>query len=775
MNKKFSKAKKSKYFEEMMRSYIIIICMFTLLVCAVYLFLSGAAEKTRRENYIKANLETQAYQLETKFDQCNRFLNRICSENEFISYAAALKKSGGEAQTEATVLHKRIQKDNMLTDSIGMNLAVISPDYNYVIQNGTKNIKNFLKDINISETNFKSIVLSFEKSAYDTNMFFSFGDNILVVKHYTKTDAAPLYVAGIFSVSNLFYSTEKSDFSNGAACILYNDRFFAGTETEDYEVDEIFKNVKFKKNKNGNYINTLNKGAMRIFYSEESSQSGLRYAYVAKKKNLDRVDLSSVFMVLIILFFLLTAGFYVSKRLAKQLYVPINNMLNMITDYIDISDENDSDAYDEIGYLGRKITSIMNDNENFKESAAVNKIILKERFLEKLIHGYYVNQDTEKLFKSNGIEHLAGGARVVIAQPLIKETENGEYFSKNQIAEITKLISIEFEKEISKSVPCEIAEIDFYTFAVIMPVADDLKAKKIISDVLESSSHGIEIIAAIGDFCYDITDIGDSYETASVLINTHLINPSKNIFTPQDTTLLNREWYFYPLETEKNLINSIIAGKRDDSEKILKHILKTNLIDNPISDNAKTEFQFAIVSTVKRILQQLEKTESEIFPEGSILYLELKSCRDNMELCNKIMYIFNEISNRVQKEHKERANNTYTEIMNFINRHYTEDISLQDIANNFDISVTYAGKLISSHLNIGFKSYINSLRIARAKEILLQQPQTKISALPEMLGYNNSVTFLRVFKKYEGVSPSEFIRLNAENDKSDHSEENKNV
>ena len=129
------------------------------------------------------------------------------------------------------------------------------------------------------------------------------------------------------------------------------------------------------------------------------------------------------------------------------------------------------------------------------------------------------------------------------------------------------------------------------------------------------------------------------------------------------------------------------------------------------------------------------------------------------------MYIFTEISNRVQKEHKDRANNTYTEIMNFISEHFTEDISLQDIANEFDISVTYAGKLISSHLNIGFKSYLNSLRINRAKEILLSQPQIKISALPEMLGYNNSVTFLRVFKKYEGISPSEFIKLNTENNK----------
>lgn len=765
MKKKFSKAKKSKYFEEMMRSYVIIICMFTLLVCAVYLFLSGMAEKTRRENYIKANLENQASQLEAKFDQCNRFLYRICSENEFISYAAALKKSGGEAQTEATFLHKKIQKDIMLTDSIGMNLAIISPDYDCVIQNGTKNIKNFLKDINVSESDFESISNSFKKSAYDTNIIFSFGDNMFIVKKYKKADAAPLYVAGIFSVSNLFYSTAKSDFSNGAVCLLYNDKFFSGVKTEDYKTDEIFKNIHFKKNKTGNYINTLSKGSIRIFYSEESSQSGLRYAYIAKKKNLDYVDSSSVFIVLIILFGLLTTGFYVSKQLAKKMYLPINNILTMITGYIDTPGESDSEAYDEIGYLRKKITSIMADNENFKESAAINKAILKERFLEKLIHGYYINQDIKKLFETNGVEYLAEGARVVIVQPLVKETDGGEFFSKKQISEITKLISVEFKKEISKSAPCEITEIDFYTFAVIMPVKDDIKAKKIISDVFDNSGHGIEIIAAIGGFCCDITDLVDSYETASVLINTHLINPSKNIFTPQDTTLLNREWYFYPLETEKNLINSIIAGKRDDSEKILKHILKTNLIDNPISDNAKTEFQFAIVSTVKRILQQLEKTESEVFSEGSILYLELKSCGDNTDLCNKIMYIFTEISNRVQKEHKDRANNTYTEIMNFISGHFTEDISLQDIANEFDISVTYAGKLISSHLNIGFKSYLNSLRINRAKEILLSQPQIKISALPEMLGYNNSVTFLRVFKKYEGISPSEFIKLNTENSK----------
>lgn len=756
---KGSKTRNRKFFEEMVRSYITIICVFTIAVCVVYLFLNGRTEKLRHENLIKSNLEKQVTQIENKFDQCNRFLNRICLEKTFISYAAAVDRRSDNVQSEATILCKSINHDSLLTDSIGMSLAIISADSDMVIHNGTKSMKSFLNDISVDNEDFEQIFLAFRKNIYAANMFFSFGDNILIVKEYKKNISRPLYILGIFSVSEFFDATKSFNSKDDALCLLRNDKLFAGIKLSSYKIDDIMQNITFKKNKTGNYVNIIKKGSVRLFYTEESSQSGIRYIYLSKQKSFNYISLFSVFCVIAILFGLLAIGFFMSMQLAKKMYLPINNILKIFTGSIDEFDDDNQVAYNEITYLERRITSIMADNKNFKKSAEINKTILKELFFEKLIHGHYTEQNADSFFSDNNVEYLLNGARIVIIQPAFKESNPDEYFAREQLAKIFKSLAAETKKELSELTPCETVDLDFTRFAVILPIEDDLQAKELVASVFGKPRHGMEIIASIGAFCSDILRLNESYEAASDLLSMHIIDPRKNIFTTWDTATTKKDWYYYPIETEKNLINNIIAGKCEEAEKILIRILKNNIIENSISQNAKREFQFAIVSTVKRILQQLEKTEDEIFSEGTILYLELKGCQNNTELYNKIMYIFGTISDNVSRERKDRASSAYNEIMDYISTHYTEDISLQDIATEFDISVTYAGKLISNHLNIGFKSYINSLRIKRAKEILLSQPQIRISEIPEMLGYNNSVTFLRVFKKHEGISPSEFIKI----------------
>ena len=57
-----------------------------------------------------------------------------------------------------------------------------------------------------------------------------------------------------------------------------------------------------------------------------------------------------------------------------------------------------------------------------------------------------------------------------------------------------------------------------------------------------------------------------------------------------------------------------------------------------------------------------------------------------------------------------------------------------------------------------FKYYLNEIRIERAKNIMRQNPEVMIKDVAEQVGYNNTVTFNRLFKKYEGISPSQYMK-----------------
>lgn len=65
---------------------------------------------------------------------------------------------------------------------------------------------------------------------------------------------------------------------------------------------------------------------------------------------------------------------------------------------------------------------------------------------------------------------------------------------------------------------------------------------------------------------------------------------------------------------------------------------------------------------------------------------------------------------------------------------------------------------------ITFKEYINTLRIEKAKQILLENPDITVLELAKQVGYNRSETFYRVFKSIEGDTPKGYLsRQKADN------------
>ena len=93
--------------------------------------------------------------------------------------------------------------------------------------------------------------------------------------------------------------------------------------------------------------------------------------------------------------------------------------------------------------------------------------------------------------------------------------------------------------------------------------------------------------------------------------------------------------------------------------------------------------------------------------------------------------------------------------MQYIEDHYNEKITLQDVADNVYVSQWHLSKLISKNTNQSFSDIINSVRIKKAKE-LLRDPALKIWEISEMVGFSDASHFSRIFKKYENISANEY-------------------
>ena len=93
-------------------------------------------------------------------------------------------------------------------------------------------------------------------------------------------------------------------------------------------------------------------------------------------------------------------------------------------------------------------------------------------------------------------------------------------------------------------------------------------------------------------------------------------------------------------------------------------------------------------------------------------------------------------------------------------------LTLSDELRKKEIRELYNGKeLIRVNLDqlarYRFSDYVNKVRIERAKE-LLKKVDYKIYDIAEEVGYKNSKYFIKIFKKYEKISPNEYKLKNIE-------------
>lgn len=112
-----------------------------------------------------------------------------------------------------------------------------------------------------------------------------------------------------------------------------------------------------------------------------------------------------------------------------------------------------------------------------------------------------------------------------------------------------------------------------------------------------------------------------------------------------------------------------------------------------------------------------------------------------------------EITNAAMK--KRILGKEVSEALQYIQCNYTRNISLMQVAKHVKLSPNYLGNLFRKELGMNYIEYLNKLRIAKAKNLLLGT-HLKSYEIAEKVGFAESTYFCKVFKKMAGMSPDEF-------------------
>jgi len=120
--------------------------------------------------------------------------------------------------------------------------------------------------------------------------------------------------------------------------------------------------------------------------------------------------------------------------------------------------------------------------------------------------------------------------------------------------------------------------------------------------------------------------------------------------------------------------------------------------------------------------------------------------------------IFEKLLNKSKGNNREETGNAECKIkqaQRFIKRNYNEQIALRDIAKEIFLSPKYLSRIFKERTGSSFNEYKLSLRIRAAKKLLIKHGYT-ISQIAYKVGYHNPESFMKMFKKFTGLTPLQY-------------------
>ena len=132
-------------------------------------------------------------------------------------------------------------------------------------------------------------------------------------------------------------------------------------------------------------------------------------------------------------------------------------------------------------------------------------------------------------------------------------------------------------------------------------------------------------------------------------------------------------------------------------------------------------------------------------------YEEFGTCIDNLKIS-----LFERRMSTVEEPQKQEER-TINGITRYLQEHLSEEMSLSVLAEEFHLNAQYISQLFKSEIGVGFLAYLTNIRMEKAKKLLLST-SLSVAEVAEQSGYGDYRVFTKVFKKAEGITPSQFRR-----------------
>ena len=492
-----------------------------------------------------------------------------------------------------------------------------------------------------------------------------------------------------------------------------------------------------------------------IITRHSSTSSGLDYMFVVPREQV----LSTVVQIknwgIMSALVALAAGIAGIWYLSFINYRPIRSLVRDI-----FKDRQVNDFDNEIDLFKKTLQLSVQETKDLKHKLHSNMPMIKNDFLVRWIQGFAgIKENPEEMISMWGIHLHSDRFGVVII-----DIDAGSRFIKINSEQEWALMRFIIGNVVQDRFGAigHAAELGKERIGILLnPHPTQTKAEMLdkLSKLREDVEglFRIKVTVAISQIKPGREEIGERFREAIAAVEYRLVDGEGKIYDYEDIEDWYRPLYYFPLETEIQLINYVKAAERSNVEKLLDQIYQMNFVNNTkITPQMGKCLCIELLSTAFKIAD-INKLHPVI--EGDP-FSRILNTTDIADVIGYLKWLYGELCSQFEQHPAEQQKQLLENIKAYIHDNIASNMmNASQVAEAFGIHLSGLSILFKQHHGINISDYITQLRVDHAKH-LLASTKLSIAEISERIGYANSAGFIRVFKKYEGVTPGVYRKIN---------------
>ncbi|MBF9017617.1 MULTISPECIES: AraC family transcriptional regulator [unclassified Oceanispirochaeta] len=752
--------KKDKIYISFLTSYLLLLLLVLSLGAISYFATLRIVEKDTNEANM-ALLDKSRQIIEGRFSEVERILNQLAMHPQItrISYSEN-PIDGGNSLIQIKDVRDLLAQYQM-QDSFLASLHLFLSESNIIITSRDIYLRkdifysHFFKYKNLTAAEWENLLFS-EIHSVNYHPLSNVKINCeqesvlvisqsLFIKGYGLTNSAVITAfIRADTVSSLLESSLLK--GSGVSMILDKDgQLIAESRDLSFSLEPIITAVQQGDSE------TVIQDQRMILSSIYSEERGWTYiTAVPRKIALSKIVVLRRYLFLFITISLMT-GIIISIFLALRTSAPLREIRGILSHRKDLlSDENSLNRFP------GAVQELLNRNSSFRERISRQTSLLYASFLENLIMGNF--EDDHQVEQAFSILDRSAMQfpQALLCVKIINRCGNSDSPYSEALLSFRYILRTVSEELVGGKGICHDTGFDTMLVLWYCPETKYREAvEKLAEEItaLMSSCDGCQLIFSSGHRADSFCDVARTYKEG-ITAQNYLYPVLKN----------NIRWFmdipekgipYYPLELEKCIINSVIAGDLKGTEEFLIQLEENNFTVISISYDAQQQLKSDLRSTLLKIINRMELIENETIglqKSMTVLFSSYTVATFFMNL-RSLLSVLADQRNIGKHSHNDVLKN---KLLEYINNNYCDSqFYLAEVADNFKMSEVYLSQFFKEQTGENFSTYLERHRINKAKTLMKIDEKT-LSEISVLCGYNSSQVFRRAFKRIEGISPSQF-------------------